>query len=545
MSITQINSEYLYSMLVNGYRNLALMENQVNDLNVFPVPDGDTGTNMVSTLIGGVSINPEEFNDVSSMMKQFSKSVLLSARGNSGVILSQYIRGWATAVADKTVLSPSDFKEMMKEGVACAYGAVPNPVEGTMLTVLREPYEALEKDGEFESFNDFFQKAISHMKVSLQNTPELLPVLKEAGVVDSGGMGIIYFMEGLWAYLNGEVIEEDSRRESSIVISASRSFGPDSVLEYGYCTEFVLQLMNAKTNIPAFSIKDVITYMETIGDSIVAVQDDDIVKVHVHTFTPEKALAFARNYGEFITVKIENMSVQHNENTLEKTHTSEKIKYAIIAVAMGDGIKNYFAEIGANRIIDGGQTQNPSTQDFLDAFESVNAEHIVVLPNNGNIYATAMQAAELYDGCDVHVLETKSIAEGYSALSMMNTWADNIDSFISDMVSGLDSVTPVSITKAVHDATINGVEIGEGKYMGIADGQILCTAENKNEAVLKLLETLPDIEDKCVITIFYGEDVSEEESLELVDSIFSLLPDIECGAIYGGQKIYDYHIAIE
>ncbi len=545
MSVKQINSEFLYNMLANGYRNLVLMEEQVNDLNVFPVPDGDTGTNMVKTLMGGISVNPEDFEDTSSMMKQFSKSVLLAARGNSGVILSQYIRGWAQGASGKTVLSVSNVKEMMKHGVESAYSAVPNPVEGTMLTVLREPYEALQEAEDFDNFNDLFKFIINKMKASLQNTPNLLPVLKEAGVVDSGGMGMIYFVEGIWAYLNGETIEADSQRESEIVLSSGHAFGPDSVLEYGYCTEFILQLMNSKTNIAAFSIKNVIDYMETIGDSIVAVLDDDIVKVHVHTFTPEKALAFARNYGEFISVKIENMSVQHNELNQDKPNNTEKIKYAIIAVAMGDGLKNYFAEIGANRIIEGGQTQNPSAQDFLDAFASLNAEHIVVLPNNSNIYATAMQAADMYDGCDVRVLKTKSIAEGYSALSMMNTWASDIDSFIADMTAGLDAVTSVSITKAVHDATLNGIKIEKDKYMGIADGQVLCTSDHKNDAVLKLLECLPDIKRKAVITIFYGESVSEDEVQELICAIEDFLPDIECGAICGGQKIYDYYIAVE
>jgi len=545
MKVTDINAKFLYEMLANGYRNLCINEKQVNDLNVFPVPDGDTGTNMVKTLEGGIAINPDEFCDVSSMMKHFSKSVLLSARGNSGVILSQFIRGWANAVDGKTTLSVSDLKDIFRSGVDSAYGAVPSPVEGTILTVLREPCEALEETDSFDSFNDAFEFLIAKMKKSLENTPELLPVLKEAGVVDSGGMGIIYIIEGIWAYLNGETIEADSNRESSIVLSANHTFGPDSVLEFGYCTEFVLQLMNAKTNIPTFSIKDFINYAESIGDSIVAVQDDDIVKMHVHTHTPEKALAFARNYGEFISVKIENMSVQHNEAQTSAPRDTKKLKYAVIAVASGDGIKNYFAEIGANRIIEGGQTQNPSAKDFIDAFNSVNAEHIVVLPNNSNIYATAVQAADMYDGCDIRVLKTKSIAEGYSAISMMNTWAEDIDAFVSDMSMGLDSVVSGSITKAVRDASLNGIDIKEGLYMGIADDKVLCTSDDKNQAAISMLENLPDINKKSVITIFYGEDVKEDEANALLEKIMDKYPLIECGAICGGQKLYDYFMAIE
>ena len=544
MSIIQLNANSLYNMILNGYRNLKLMETQVNDLNVFPVPDGDTGTNMVKTLSGGISPDIEECSDVSSMMAKFSKSVLLAARGNSGVILSQYIRGWANAVQDKSELSIADILEMMRQGVKCAYSAVPNPVEGTMLTVLRESCEDDMNVDNFADLKAFFEHIIQKMKKSVQNTPELLPVLKEAGVVDSGGMGMLYITEGMWAYLNGEIIEADSERESTISLSA-HSFGPDSILEYGYCTEFVLQLMHAKTNIPAFSIKDVISYLETIGDSIVAVQDDDIVKVHVHTFKPEKALGFARNYGEFISVKIENMSIQHNETEKSKPQKAEKVKYAVVTVAMGEGIKNYFAEIGATRIIDGGQTQNPSASDFIDTFDSINAEYIVVLPNNSNIYATAKQAADMYTDCDVRVLETKSIAEGYSALSMMNTWAEDIDSFISDMDMALDNVTSGSITKAVHDATLNGVNIKEGEYMGIANGNILCTSTDKNTAVMEMLKQLPDIDEKSVITIFYGETVEVEEAESLVEAITEEFSLIECGIIEGKQTIYDYYMAIE
>ena len=545
MNITNIDAKFLYEMLANGYRNLCINEKQVNDLNVFPVPDGDTGTNMAKTLAGGIAINPDEFCDVSSMMKQFSKSVLLSARGNSGVILSQFIRGWANATSGKAELSASDLKDVMRSGVDCAYGAVPSPVEGTILTVLRQPCEALEKADSFDSFNDAFEFLIKEMKKSLENTPNLLPVLKEAGVVDSGGMGIIYIFEGIWAYLNGEIIEADSNRESSIVLSANLAFGPDSVLEFGYCTEFVLQLMNAKTNIATFSIKDFISYAEAIGDSIVAVQDDDIVKMHIHTHTPEKALAFARNYGEFISVKIENMSIQHNEASNSAPRDTKKLKYAVIAVASGEGIKNYFAEIGANRIIEGGQTQNPSAKDFIDAFNSINAEHIVVLPNNSNIYATAIQAADMYEGCDIRVLKTKSVAEGYSAISMMNTWAEDIDSFISDMSMAVNSVVSGSITKAVRDANLNGVDIKEGLYMGIADDKVLCTNSDKAHAAMEMLENIPDINRKSVITIFYGEDVTEYEANLLTQSIMDKYPLIECGAIYGGQKLYDYFMAIE
>ena len=544
MSITVIDTKFFYEMLANGHRNLCRMENQVNDLNVFPVPDGDTGTNMARTLGGGFGISPADGEDVASFMKKFSKSVLLSARGNSGVILSQFIRGLSAACQGKNEITLKDIHELLKSGTDTAYGAVSNPVEGTMLTVIRSTGEAVE-NRDFANFEECFDVIVAKAKVTLQKTPEMLPVLKEAGVVDSGGMGIIYVLEGMSAYIKGDLIETDSERADIVSPVAIGSFGADSVLEYGYCTEFVLQLMNAKTNIAAFSLKPVITYLESIGDSIVAVQDDDIVKVHVHTFTPEKALGFARQYGEFISVKIENMSIQHNEAIEEKESATPKVKYAVVTVASGDGLKDYFSEIGATRIIDGGQTQNPSTQDFLDAFNSINAEHIVVLPNNSNILLTAMQAADMYKDADIRVLPAKSVPQGYSALSMMNTWVEDIDSFTADMLMGIESVASGSVTQAVHDANIGGVDIKENMYMGICDGEIACACEDRISAVMGILEAVEDIDFKEVITIFYGEGVTEEDTQELCDAIIAQYPHIECGVINGGQKVYDFYLAVE
>ncbi len=545
MSIVQIDASTLLEMFANGYRNLCRMETQVNDLNVFPVPDGDTGTNMLKTLVSGVSLVADDTEDVGAFMKRFSKTVLLSARGNSGVILSQFIRGLANGAQGKSILEPRDMAYVLEQGADSAYSAVSTPVEGTMLTVLRSAAVAAGQTENFGTPEECFDYILAETQKTLQKTPEMLPVLKEAGVVDSGGMGIVYIFEGMSAYLKGDIIETDSERQDIVNLAAVGTFGPDSVLEYGYCTEFVLQLMNTKTNITTFSIRNVITFLESIGDSVVAVQDDDIVKVHVHTFTPEKALAFARNYGEFISVKIENMSIQHNEITEGKTRTAEKTKYAVVTVASGDGLKDYFSEIGATRIIDGGQTQNPSTQDFLDAFASINAEHIVVLPNNSNIVLTAKQAADMYTDADIRVLPTKSMAQGYSALSMMNTWASDIDAFVADMNLGIESVTTGTVTQAVHDANLNGIEIKKDNYMGITDGEIVCATGDRLQAAMEILMRLPEISYKEVITIFYGENVSQDATEELISSIEKQFPHIECGAIYGGQKVYDFYMAIE
>ncbi len=545
MSVTILDANTLYNMFVNGYRRLALAEQQVNELNVFPVPDGDTGTNMTKTLSGGVSsVSPDNLN-ISQMMSQFSKAVLLSARGNSGVILSQFIKGISVSTEGKDILEVHDFTDIIHSGMEYSYNAVSNPVEGTMLTVIREAYEAV-SNKQFSDFDAAFSDYLSEMKTSLSNTPSKLPALKEAGVVDSGGMGLVYIFEGMNSYLKGEILTADSKLDNSDIIPVNvKKFGPDSHLEYGYCTEFILQLMNYKTNIAAFSSKAAIDYLETIGNSIVAVQDEDIFKVHIHTFTPEKVLAFARTYGEFISVKIENMSLQHNESATDLTDKSERIKYAVVTVASGSGIIDYFSEIGAHRVIDGGQTQNPSAKDFIDAFETINAEYIIVLPNNSNIILTAHQAAQMYTKSSVHVIETKSIAEGYSALSMMNTWADDIESFISDMESGLKNVTTLNITTAISDALINNINIKKNMFIAIADGDIIHSSTDRTQVIMDSILKMNNITSKEVVTIFYGESVTEQECEQLIEKITSDYPHLECGAVYGGQSIYDYYIAFE
>lgn len=546
MGTVRLDGQTFYEMFANGYRNLCRNENEVNALNVFPVPDGDTGTNMARTIGGGVSAIENPPSDVSEFARLFSRAVLLSARGNSGVILSQFIRGIADGADGKSELSVSDLKTALESGVKSAYASVLKPTEGTMLTCMREPVEKLETHSDFEDFETMLSYFITEMKSTLQRTPDMLPVLKEAGVVDSGGVGIITIFEGMLAHLMGNCIDADLPADS--FSSGPVSFGPDSVLEYGYCTEFILQLMNAKTDIASFDVKTMIDYLETIGDSIVAVKDNDVVKIHVHTFTPEKALGFARQYGEFITVKIENMSVQHNEiSEQSKPEKKEKIKakFAIVAVASGDGFKELFSEIGALGIIDGGQTQNPSAEEFIASFEEIEAEHIIVLPNNSNIVMTAELAAKMYDKTDVRVISTKSMAEGYSALSMYNPWLDDVDEIIVGMTEGIENVVTGSVACAVHSSDVNGVHVDGGEYIGVTGGKICCAAKDKISAALELLSNIPDIDSKEVLTVFYGEDANEDETNELIEKITSVYPHIEAGCIFGGQKVYDFYIAIE
>ncbi len=549
MKHTKLDSTLFGNMLLGGYRYLKRNCDTIDDLNVFPVPDGDTGTNMTMTLGGGVSVGNDALR-VDTLMQAFSRGTLFSARGNSGVILSQFVRGFAIGCEGKDALSLSDFSDAFTSGVKYAYESVIKPVEGTMLTVMRETGEHLARNCQnYGDFEECFADIKTEMNRSLAHTPELLPVLKEAGVIDSGGAGFLCIFEGMEMALGG-VNVEDSDDISLSQLNAptvTTAFGPDSQLEYGYCTEFILQLQNTKTDIPSFDIKPFIAYLETLGDSIVAVADGGIVKVHIHSFTPEKVIEYARRFGEFITVKIENMSVQHNEATAvkEQSAPAQHTKYAVCAVASGEGVCEYFREIGVSQIINGGQTNNPSSEDIIAAFEKLNCDHIIVLPNNSNIVMTAQQAAELYGKCDVRVIPTKSIAEGYSALSMMDLSADTVEEVIDGMTAYLGDVTTGYVTTATRDTRMNGVEVKRGDYIGLDNNTILSATNDKVSAALDMLKNLPDIDDKQVITVFSGADVTAEELDTLKAGISSAFPLIETGYISGGQEVYSFILAIE
>lgn len=532
----------LSSMLLNGYHNLVRNMEIVNELNVFPVPDGDTGTNMAMTLGGGVSAAEQGVN-VGEYLKSFARGTLLSARGNSGVILSQFVHGLAESAGDKKEISLQDFALAVAQGVTAAYHSVIKPTEGTILTVIRQAAAFLQSHS-FESFEDCLKALIADMKKTLAETPELLPVLKEAGVVDSGGAGLLCIFEGMEAYLRGEIIEETAAADTSLLQTAhTGEFGPDSVLEYGYCTEFILQLMNAKTDIPAFELQPMIDFLQGVGDSIVAVKNGDVVKIHVHTFQPEKVIAYARQFGEFVTFKMENMSVQHNE--VVSKQTAPKEKYAVVAVVSGEGFEDYFKEIGVSVTVSGGQTQNPSTEEFLKAFAEANAEHIVVLPNNSNIILTAQQAAQLCSDADVRVVPTKSLAEGYSALSMMDLFADTVEELLESMTCCLDGITTGSVTTSTRDTCMNGVTVAEGDYIGLADSRICSAEKDPVEAAMAMLKALPDIEEKQVLTVFYGKDFPEEALENLQERVEKEYPLFETGYIYGGQEVYFLIMAIE
>ncbi len=533
---------YLFTM---GYRNLKKNIQIINDLNVFPVPDGDTGTNMVHTFGGGLA-SVKQSNNINEYTESLAQSVLLNARGNSGVIFSQFVNGFARGLNDKTSICFGDLASAFKCAKDDAYNSIMVPTEGTILTIIRESAEFLdEKAQQFSDFKTGLEALLDLMKSTLAKTPEMLPVLKEAGVVDSGAAGLVCFFEGIYAHFCGISID-DVETIDAVPIQTSNSavdFGPDSVMEYGYCTEFILQLMNNKVDIKNFSKEEFLNPLENMGDSIVCALSGSILKLHIHTFEPEKVLAYGRNFGEFINLKIENMSVQHNETQIEPKR--EKVKYAVIPVASGDGIIEYFESIGATAVINGGQTNNPSVEDFLSVLKRFEAEHIILLPNNSNIILTANQVAQIYKDAPVHVIPTKTIVEGYSALSMMNLWCDNVETLIEDMSSGLESVISASITTATRDAKIGNVEILKNQFLGIKNKDIALSGDNRFEVTTNLISRIMTEDEKSIIIVFYGKNVQKEEIDLLQSFLENEYPLVDIGFIDGKQDIYDYIISLE
>ena len=395
------------------------------------------------------------------------------------------------------------------------------------------------------------------MHASLDRTPEILPVLKEAGVVDSGGAGLLYIMEGFNRVLNGEEVSEVNVGGAKPSTATSFTFDADSVMTYGYCTELLLQLQNAKTDVDSFDIEALKSFLSSVGDSVVAFKTESIVKLHVHTLTPEKVLEHCRKYGEFLTVKIENMSLQHTqtlqndadeakENTVkaEKPDVPKK-KYAMVAVCNGDGVIQLYSDLGVDAVIRGGQTHNPSTSDFIEAFEGINAEHIFVFPNNSNIFMAAQQAADLYSDAEIHVLPSKSVGIGYVAVSSANLFNEDVNAVIEEMNAAMARVTAGYISPSIRDADMNGVHIHSGDTIGIIDKEIVVSEENRMDAVKNLSSLLLDLPEKFMLTVFCGEDALESEQSELTEYLAKEYPDAEVYFIDGGQEIYPYIFVAE
>lgn len=546
MDKTFIDGELFEKIMINGGLNLKAHLNTVNELNVFPIPDGDTGDNMYMTYAGGVDyMRKEKSNSVGKKACALAKGMLLNARGNSGVILSQLYFGFSESVKDCEEITVLQLMEAFKHGVKYGYKAVVNPVEGTMLTVAREAAEyttALD-------FDAFFDKFLDAMKKSLEHTPDLLITLKEAGVVDSGGAGLVYIAEGMKDAMHGKMRSEDGAFVQAKSVDIDK-FTKDDVVTFGYCTEIMLRLQTSKVDVDAFDENVIIDYLTTIGESVVAFKTDSVVKIHVHTLTPYKVLEFCQKFGEYLTVKIENMNLQHNENVKdeEEDEIITKIqrarrKYAVITVANGDGVISLFNELGVDVVIDGGQGKNPSIEDFINAFDEVNADHIYVFPNNSNIILAAKQARDLYDKSNVIVIESKNIGMAYSALSMLDFSIEDPQEVEDNFICAMGGSVTAMVSRAIRNATVSGIDVSDGQFIGFTDKTAHNVGENRVEVLHTLLKKL-NIDEKAFVILFYGDQVSESEKAE-INEIIAQYTNVEFYPIDGNQEVYDFVAILE
>lgn len=549
MKNRKINGTQFEGMVRNGLAYLRQREKEVNKLNVFPVPDGDTGTNMRLTLENGIEY--AKSNEVMAhYLKTLSEGMLLGARGNSGVILSQFFKGMQLELARCVVARPGELRNALIRGYRNAYGAVVKPVEGTILTVFREGIEHIRPQiSRATAIEDLLLMYIAEMKKTLAYTPELLPVLKESGVIDSGGQGFIYIVEGMLGYLYGDIVRDDKPAAKSInapVQSVDFSlFNEYSKFTDGYCMEFILQLLKSGSYIQLFDLDRYIEDIGVYGNSLVVVRDGSRVKVHIHTLRPEKVIALSRQYGEFLTFKLENMQLQHNEVIKEETD-SRKLphkKLAIVSVVNGTGLKTLFEELGADVVICCGETMNASSQEFVDAFNRIDADDIVVFPNNKNVILAAQQAAQLHGGDNIHILPSRSIAEGYFAVAM--DVPDNDNKYrINSMRSGLRDVTTLIETTASRDYSYHDLTCRQGEEIVLMNGEIVSVNKNWLECLIEAMRLVPDIDDAETCVVFSGEGVSEDELDELSESLEEEFPMLEAEIIDGGQKLYRFIIGL-
>ena len=550
-----INGHQLKQMIISGANNLFNCYPEIDALNVFPVPDGDTGTNMNLTMTSGSKeVKNIDTSNIYEVAKTFSRGLLMGARGNSGVILSQIFRGFAIGLEGKKEADCYDFADALISAKDVAYKAVMKPVEGTILTVIRESSVALKKYvDELEkpiNIEECMEYLLDEAVNSLNRTPELLPVLKEVGVVDSGGAGLIKVLEGFVSALNDKVIEREQAtiQQSEVqtpMVSAQSKIENE---EFGYCTEFIMQLSPEKEGKKNFVSSRFKSVLENHGNSIVVVQDDDIVKVHIHTMKPGNIFNYAQQFGEFVTLKVENMQLQHsNLSEKDKEEISEPVKqekkkYGIISVSVGEGINQMFKDLRVDEIVSGGQTMNPSTEDFVEAINRINAENIFILPNNSNIVMAANQASEVVEGVNCKVIPTKTIPQGMVACMMFNP-SGEIDENYEQMCEAIDGIKTGQVTFAIKDTNINGIEIKENHFMGLNGKNIVTCKEDKVDATITLLETMLD-DDSEIVTLIAGEDAKEDETQKIVDYLTDKYP-VEVDVKMGMQPVYSYIIGVE
>lgn len=549
--LRRLDGQTFLRLVAGGAAQLRANAKIVNDLNVFPIPDGDTGENMCLTIDGGLHRAQEMTGDDLCVVSEgLASGMLLSARGNSGVILSQLFAGIAAGLRGIAAADVSEFADALQSGVRYAYAAVVTPTEGTILTVAREAADyAQGRIHAQTSFSEFGQDYFKALGDSLQRTPELLAVLKEAGVIDSGGAGLYYIVDGMLRTARGEEIAQAemafSEPQQTVDFSA---FTEDSVMEFGYCTEFLLQLQRSKCDVDAFDTDALIAWLSERGDSIVAFKTGTVVKVHVHTMHPGTVLEYCQNFGEYLTVKIENMTLQHHESTVQNAFEAqspkEKKEYAIVTVATGQGLCDTFRQLGADFVIEGGQGHNPSTEDFIDAFDAVCAKTIFVLPNNGNILLAAKQAAALYEGAQVIVVPSRDIGQGYAALAMHSYDCGDSAEIAKEMEDAMQDVLTGEVSRSVRAAKLDGVAIRENDYIGFAGKTMYASDADKVETAMQLLAKLGAAQHEILIAI-YGAEVSAQEKAALHARVRSAMPRTELYEIDGGQAVYEFLLILQ
>ncbi len=566
-----INGQELKELFLSGANNLYNHYPEVDRLNVFPVPDGDTGMNMNLTLTSGAK-EIQNKNDVSAeiISASFSRGLLMGARGNSGVITSQIFKGFSNACQGKEKLTAMEFASAFLSAKETAYKAVMRPVEGTILTVIREASAALvDRVKPHHSIEQVLDILLEESKKSLDHTPDLLPVLKQVGVVDSGGAGLTIVFEGMAKAAHGQFVERNTNMaegESSSPIISPDAYAGAQLSEgeegYGYCTQFILRLGKPEDGKKPFVEKNFQKFLTNHGNSLVLVRDDDIVKVHVHTLTPGTMLNYAQNYGEFLTITIENMSEEHHNiehgniatdmasnierNRAAKAEEKPWIENAVIAVSSGEGLNEIFKELGADYIVSGGQTMNPSTQDFVKAVEELHAHNVFILPNNGNIVMAANQAAEVIDteGVKVHVIPSKTIPQGLTSLMQYSAELDQ-EEIVEGMKEALGMVKSGSVTYSIKDTDINGVHVTKDYYMGMKDDkEIVSCVKDKIVALKELVASLVN-EESFALSIYIGADCTDEDEAAINEYMTSTYENLDITIRKGGQPVYSFLVGVE
>ena len=554
-----LNAETLKNMLISGADNLYNKYPEIDALNVFPVPDGDTGMNMNLTMSSGAKeiLNRNDDN-AHTIATLFSKGLLMGARGNSGVITSQIFRGFALSLENKRELTVIDFAEAFVSGSQVAYKAVMRPVEGTILTVIRESSSTLnEKVKADMSIEKAMDILLNEAQASLKRTPDLLPVLKEVGVVDSGGAGLVTILEGMKSALHGVVIEKigATSMDEKPAVRGNVQSQIEAEDAFGYCTEFIMRLGPVE-NKKVFNENRFKSVLESRGNSIVVVRDDDIVKVHIHTLTPGDILSYAQNYGEFVTLKIENMTEQHTklkqgadqevgqEKAPEVQPTGPMKDFGMLAISAGEGIDELFNELGVDAIVSGGQTMNPSTEDIVSAVKKINAKTVFIFPNNSNIILAATQAKDVLAGeKEVEIIPSKTIPQGINAVSSFNPDADLAEN-VEEMNDAISRIKSGSVTNAIKDTSIDGVDIKKDQFMSILDKTIIDCKPDKVDALYRLFDDMID-EDSYLLTLLIGEGVSDKEEEMIRKHIEESYPDIETEIRRGNQPVYFFLLGVE